>query len=428
MSDFSADLRNKLRRLGVKKGARHLKSAPVKPPPSRFEPSTPSPRRVPQPIEHYFPTGQSMSNQFGDYFVVDTVYRLDAAHGDLRLDALDASAVRTLCQLSQLPDEATDYRNWLFLDTETTGLAGAGTLAFMVGVGFFERNAFVVRQYFLRDLHEEPAMLADLFALAQEKSALVTFNGRTFDIPLLVSRGVLNRQLDPFDEMPHLDLLHPARRIWRRRLGSVALGELEKKLLGVHRTQEDVPGFLIPTLYKQYVMSGDAQEMAGIFYHNRLDILSMVTLLGVLSRAVAQPSAWPHALDRLGIGRWQLAMGQAGAAEETLDALFGDQQMPPMSRQQAGWLLSQQHKRKQQRDRAVALWLALVELQPADRLVLIELAKHAEWHAKELDAALSWTERALECAEAESNWSNSAEIAELRHRKRRIERKLLKIT
>ena len=182
-----------------------------------------------------------MATSDGECFVLDHVYRLDYQHGDDRLvDLLQFSPAAAAPFVQDARLAAHDFRDFLFLDTETTGLAGAGTLAFMVGVGFFEPSPhgerFVVRQYFLRDHGDEPALLLLLDELLAEKAGLVTFNGRSFDVPLLEGRFIMNRMPTDLRDRPHLDLLHPARRLWRHRLGSCALGSLEGSLLGLRRT------------------------------------------------------------------------------------------------------------------------------------------------------------------------------------------------
>ena len=220
-----------------------------------------------------------------------------------------------------------DYRQALFIDTETTGLWGVGTIAFMVGVGFFDGDAFIVRQYFLRDHGEEAAMLKMLDELAADRSAIISFNGRTFDLPLLDNRFVMNRMFSGMFDLPHLDLLGSARRLWRRRLGSVALGALERNLLGIRRTEEDVPGMLIPQMYHDYLRTGDGRELARGFYHNEQDILSMVSVGAQVARLVEQPSEVDPPDDLLSLARWQGKRREWQTSETVLQLAIG-QEMP----------------------------------------------------------------------------------------------------
>ncbi len=192
-----------------------------------------------------------------------------------------------------------DFTQAAYIDTETTGLGGgAGIYAFMVGVGTFEPSPggdlrFVVRQFFMRNPAEEGALLVALTNLLSRYAMTVTFNGRTFDLPLLRARVRYNRWAPDLDydgaslleaDRPHLDLLHPARRVWRRRLGSCRLINLEQQILALHRSTDDVAGHLIPQMYVEYMRTQNAMDINRIFYHNREDIVSMVALAERLSR------------------------------------------------------------------------------------------------------------------------------------------------
>ena len=229
MADQKEDLQKKLRRLGVVRGAGQLKPArKLKPAPPVDEellrPFTPptSPNLSEdddiQPLETLLPGGDIVATADGDCFVLDQVYTLDHQHGNDRLaDLLNFSPAVAAPFVQDERLAQHDSRDFLFLDTGTTGLAGAGTLAFMVGVGFFEpgsqgKDRFVVRQYFLRDHGDEPALLLLLAELLAEKAGFVTFNGRSFDIPLLESRCITNPIPANLRDRPHLAFLHPARR------------------------------------------------------------------------------------------------------------------------------------------------------------------------------------------------------------------------
>src|SRR5690606_37808519 len=170
---------------------------------------------------------------------------------------------------------------------ETTGLSrGTGTYAFLVGVGRFVEGDFRLRQFFMRDYDDEYPMLEALRAELAEAEAIVTFNGRSFDWPLLETRSTMNRLRLP--RLPHLDLLYPARRLWRPIIGGCRLSELEGAVLGLER-HDDVPGYLIPQLYFDFLQTGDATPLTGVLVHNRLDILSMAALVGYVGQAISSP-------------------------------------------------------------------------------------------------------------------------------------------
>ena len=184
----------------------------------------------------------------------------------------------------------------LFLDLETTGLAGgAGSYAFLVGCGWFEPPSpsasagqaacFHGCQFFLADFAAERALLESVAELADGIACVVTYNGKTFDLPLIETRFVLQRMTTPFADMAHVDLLHPARRMWREEDVECRLTYLEQALCG-HAREGDVPGFEIPSRYFQYVRSGDARPLEAVLEHNRLDIISLA-MLTARARAAA---------------------------------------------------------------------------------------------------------------------------------------------
>ncbi len=420
IEQMNEGLQARLKRLGVVKGARHLQSpGPV----SRADRSV-------LPLETFLPGGAEAHTDEGSCFVVDQVYPLATTHGADTLANLPATELTQAIPFAR--DDRLSGRNlreFVFLDTETTGLSGAGTLAFMVGVGYLERQpvpdddgaheVFVVRQYFLRDPGDEVPMLSMLDELLARKSGLVTFNGRSFDLPLLDIRYMMNRRNGRVLDMPHMDLLPLSRRMYRARVGSCALGSLEQSILGVHRTGEDVPGWLIPTLYQNYLRSGDVQPLTGVFYHNRLDLLSMVTLATRLLNEIHQPQAIEEPRDRLSLAKWQADIGQVDKAEETFRQLLAtDLELEPY--QEALWRLAMLYKQSDRRNEAVPYWqqLAVISMDSVDAHV--ELAKFYEWHEIDLSKAILWTEQAL--ALVEKRRPSSALFLKRGELKRRLER------
>ena len=180
-----------------------------------------------------------------------------------------------------------------FLDTETSGLSGGtGTYAFLVGIARFVDGQLVLRQFFMRDPAEEPAMLEAVAQFLAPAQALVTFNGKAFDAPLLTTRYRLHRIPIPYEGYAHLDLLPLARRLWRDRLESRALKYLEQHVLGMTRSSEEVPGYEIPWLYFDYLKSGDARPLAGVFYHNAMDVVAMAALLAHVNEVMRESVRW----------------------------------------------------------------------------------------------------------------------------------------
>ena len=192
----------------------------------------------------------------------------------------------------------------LFLDLETTGLAGgAGTYAFLVGCGWFDGGVFRLRQFFLADFGAERALLEAVGELAGNLACIVTYNGKTFDLPLLETRFSLQRMPTPFADIAHVDMLHPARRMWREEEVECRLTYLEQALCG-HERESDVPGFEIPSRYFQYVRSGDARPLQAVFEHNRLDIVSLAMLTARAAQLLEEgPSAATAGREAFGLGR-----------------------------------------------------------------------------------------------------------------------------
>jgi len=421
---------DKLRRLGVVKGTRNLKPAPPadndRSPFIGDQLSVNAPQSsslIPQSLEKLLPGLELVEANDSACYVLDKVYPLAYQHGQDRLaDLLMCGVGDTAVYLQDDRLNNLNFCDFLFLDTETTGLAGAGTLAFMVGVAFFEKEALVVRQYFLRDFGDEPAMLHLLDELLAERAGLVTFNGRSFDLPLLDARYLMNRMPGRMLNVPHIDLLQPSRRLWRARLGSCALGSLEQSLLGLQRTHEDVPGFLIPGLYHDYLRSGDGRELLRVFYHNEIDMLSMVTLATRVTRLLAQPDPGDHPIDRYSLGKWQAALGLAELSELNLQwAAQGD--LPLDLYHQALFELGRLLKRNGRHAEAVPLWQQIAATTFDDVTAHIELAKFYEWHEPDLAAAIRWTEQAMNLSQSWSQGQAALVRDELEHRLSRLQRK-----
>jgi uncharacterized protein YprB with RNaseH-like and TPR domain len=364
----------------------------------------------------------------GPFFLYREVYVLDYRHGHHTLSQLLAHAPKSAAQLAR--DERlaeVDFRRMAFVDTETTGLAGGtGTYAFLVGVGVFGEERFTVHQFFMRDFHEEPALLHALGDLLDGLEAVVSFNGKRFDMPLLETRFIMARQDPRLVDAPHVDLLPTARRFWKYRLESCALSSLETEVLGVERTQEDVPGWLIPSLYLDYARSGDAREMPGIFYHNAQDILSLVTLMARQCDLLSAPLPVEDEIpgeDLYGLGRLLHDLGDPERAEAAYTQAAATCQVPHVH-EQAMRDLAYLLKRQERRAEALPLWQQLVETAGAV-YACEELAKHYEWHDEDLAQALAWTERGMALAEGwPTNYRRQHTMAELAHRLARLEHKI----
>ena len=440
---MNTDKYRRLRRLGVVKGARNLKSAPRSVTESDDQQSEDYQEenqrdpdlKVNNSLAYFLPGGQIVPTDLGSCFVLDNVYPLSQYHGTDQLgDLLSISVALSEPIVRDKRFVNVQHRDLLFLDTETTGLPGAGTIAFMVGVAFYDylddlssqSDALVVRQYFLRDHGDEAAMLLLLSELLDQKKAIVTFNGKSFDLPLLDNRYLMTGLDEIAGDLlnrPHIDLLPPARRLWSRRLSSCSLGSLEANILGVKRTDEDIPGWAIPGLYFDYLRTGDLSHLKRVFYHNQIDMLSMVTLMGKILRQFSQPTPVDHPLDLVSLGRWQLALGYTSEAEENL-RLAASLDLPMDSYHQTLHLLGTLLKRDGRRSDAVPFWQQIAVTAIDDVTAHIELAKAFEWHLDDLDAAKYWTKQAISLCDNQDKTDIQSTYDELMHRLNRLESKL----
>ncbi|MGH6629151.1 MAG: ribonuclease H-like domain-containing protein, partial [Burkholderiales bacterium] len=310
-------------------------------------------------------------------------------------------------------------RSVIFLDTETTGLSGgAGTVAFLVGVGRWSSSGFTVAQYLMRDYHEERAMLLGLQESLAGAEALITFNGKAFDIPLLQSRFVLARQSWPLAGVVHLDLLHPARRIWKLRLGNCCLANLESHILGIER-ENDIPGHLIPQVYFQYVRTHNPQGIGNILNHNRQDIETLARLAVRMSEIFSgQASEELAPVDLFSAGRYAHALGERELAVRWNEAallrgLPGDREVEAKKAKAA------RLKELKMYSEAAELWRDLSERSEAFlEDVHEELAIYYEHRKGNLEEALILSERAL------AQLQDQATLKRWEHRRARVAMKM----
>lgn len=419
---MTSDLRDRLRKLGVHKGAAHIAAAPK-----------PKRRRG---IESLI-DGEVIETDYGPTFVHRERYAPDYVHGKFALGAALSQSKAVAAELAGLPSptdgrgdggEGFDLRRAAFIDTETTGLAGGtGTFAFLVGVGTFDEDGtFVLRQYFLRSPDEEPAMLLHIAETLDQCDAIVSFNGRGFDLPLLTTRFTLIRLFPRILAAPHLDLLMPARRLWRGRLESCSLSSLEDNVLDVRRDQADISGAFIPEMYFDYLRTGDASEMPRVMYHNVIDILSMVTLSTQLIQLFDRAqTANRNAGDLYALGKWHADHDQRDQAEIYLQQAI-DLADDPETHHAAALRLATLYKQLERRAEAVPLWEAVADRPEISAIdACVELAKHFEWHARDLPYAVHWTQHALELADDLPPGFVRDEVkAGLEHRLARVTKKL----
>ena len=353
-------------------------------------------RVAPEPPETVL-GGQLVETDAGPLLTVRREFPLDHRHGRVALEralAVSADALRVLGRDGAPPDP----RRLLFLDTETTGLAGGtGTYAFLVGAGWIEDDRVVVVQHFMRDLDEEPALLAALAPLLERASALVTFNGSGFDVPLLETRFILGRRRWPA-ALPHVDLMHPARRVWAARFVDCRLLTLEREVLG-HLREQDVAGALIPSVYFEFLRRRHPAPLGPVFTHNRYDVLFLVALLGWLGHALGdgEPDL-DDGLDLAGVGRlWERADPERAVACYRAALAVG---LPVPAAHGVRLRLAAWEKRRARWESACALWQAATAATAFDPRPWEELAKYHEHRARDAVAAQGIIAAALRHARA----------------------------
>lgn len=372
-------LAERLKTLGVKKGAGQL-VAPV--------------ARSTYPIEDIVP-GRFVDNPGGSAFLCENRYASLYKQGQVGLEfRTPLQVIADWAGAESITQNVLD--EFAFLDTETSGLSGGtGTFAFLIGVGRFINREFQLAQFFMRDPLEEPAMLLALEGFLAPCNTLVTFNGKSFDAPLLNTRYTLQGWPSPMKRMAHIDLLHLSRRLWRDRLISRTLGNIEVQILGAKRSEEEIPGWMIPQMYFDFLRNGDARPLKRVFYHNEMDVLSMAALLNMTANLLEEPLADSNIppSDQAAMARLYEDLGYLDLAENFYsNSLEGD--LSGELRIKTILSLASLRKRRGDYLNAIPLWEKAIGEGSIEAYV--ELAKYYEHRAKDLQAALYWTEAALD--------------------------------
>ena len=364
----------------------------------------PSPRTAPISLQQVL-GGEIRQNAAGQFFFRQQKLPVSLCHGPGCL----AQAQQLLSEeISTLDSRLLgfDLRNALYLDTETTGLSGGtGTHAFLVGLAYFHQDepVLVIEQLMMREHCEEKAMLEYLRERVEQASGLVTFNGKSFDAPLLDTRFCLNRLRTRLEDESHLDLLPVARRLWSAALPDCRLETLERELLGLPRS-EDIPGWLIPQVYFRYLQTQDPRGLAVVAEHNRRDILAMVGLVAGLSGYLREPLLLDHRFradltrhEDCALGRLFFRLRRFEQAQLLLERAFWESGVADSTTgaPSAGPLLARLYNRLGQGGKACEVWQAMLRQRPDHDGSLEGLAKHLEHREKDFPSALCLTERAL---------------------------------
>src|SRR5437899_3773016 len=342
------------------------------------------------------------TNHFGEHLAVRNWFSTP--------EFIDPSST-TLELLSRTRDESLtrqtraaleDPERWLFLDTETTGLAGGtGTYAFLIGLAWWDAGGLQVVQFFMRDFAEEHSLLEELSQRVAERPVLITFNGKSFDWPLLENRFTMTRSIAVPKLAAHLDLLHPARALWKLRLGSVRLVELERLVLdaprlGWHR-DDDVASALIPQFYFDYLRGGPVEPLAGVVRHNQMDLRGLAALFGKVNALLSEPSSAAtgfESLDLFGLSRFLQRRGDSNRAHSACTQAL-EMGLPAEFLPRARRDLALMAKRRGEHARAAELWQEIVADSNDGIHACEQLAIYFERHVKDLVKATEFAELAL---------------------------------
>jgi uncharacterized protein YprB with RNaseH-like and TPR domain len=319
-------------------------------------------------VEPMLPKGEEEITPYGRHYVVRKILDSEHCHGKVRLGRFSCDDLRRLMTVMQEKEAVPDRDSIVYLDTETTGMQGAGMVPFLVGLGYFKGDDFHIVQYFIRDFDEEPAMLHALGKMLEEFRLVVTYNGATFDIPLLESRFILARFENPLLGMPHLDLLTGARRLWRNGHGSCRLVALEREIVSFLRGP-DIPGSMIPRVYFDFVNRGSSSvhpedpahlKMKSVFTHNVYDIVSLAALtVCACDRVTAEPALFDNPLDLYSLARI-LENTPDWKRSRLLYEIARQSGLPEPACSRAGESLAVLYRRSGEHERALAICMELI--------------------------------------------------------------------
>ncbi|WEK55821.1 MAG: ribonuclease H-like domain-containing protein [Candidatus Cohnella colombiensis] len=378
-------------------------------------------------------------NEWGSFLLRTIRYPLPHRHGRYALEDLKPYVTYLDAVAARQNTEAVpiDLQRMLFLDTETTGLGvGTGNVPFMIGIGYYTDQAFIVEQTLIRHPGEEKAMLHYLLDHLKRTTHLVTYNGRTFDWPVIVNRYIMNGWRSNGVEPAQLDFLHPSRALWRNTLTSCRLSMVEKARLGVKR-EDDVPGSLAPVLYIQYLNDGDASHLRGVYAHNEQDVLSLASLSVHFAYLLSEEEQKLEEVEGEELYRtacWLEKHGNGEQAERLFNRLLERDILP---QEQWGLALAARYKKLGKFNQAIGLWQQCAKLTEQAFVpkvdAHIELAIYYEHRSKELLTALNYVDSALSLLQRMASVSRvsnrlTEQKAALIHRAERLKNKISRQT
>ena len=403
-------LTNKLKSLGVQLGADKIK-APGKP------------TAFPCLLDIFNGSWENTSS--GDCFVIRKTFHPDYVQGntslfnDLDLNILEGDP--SLVGISSIPLD-----QFLFIDTETTGLAGgAGTYVFLIGAAKYKNGKFHFAQFFLQDPAAEPAQLAALEKFCINTKVIISYNGKSFDLPRIKTRYKFNGWPPPFEDVYHLDLLHVARRLWKSHLSSCSLGDIEHHLLGKTRSSLDIPGWKVASVFFDYLSSGDPTPLSSVFYHNEEDVISLIAFLKYIIDRLSNPLSKKYLAndDLVSIGIYLATQKQNDSGKLVLSHVIENIDLPDHLHNSALIQLASLYKKTGDYSKAVPLWEIIASRDFIQAHT--ELAMYYEHKRFDYQEAIHWSLSAVEVITKQSK-SETREntLQAFDHRLSRLKRKL----
>ena len=331
-------------------------------------------------------------NQFGEHLLLRRWFS-ESVGCESPEGRLDRAALRLLAPGA--PESVCDPQQWLFLDTETTGVVGGtGTYPFLIGIAWWDAGGLEVEQFFMREYSEEHSVLVALAERMAERRVLVTFNGKSFDWPLLETRYQMTRKIRVPSPRAHLDFLHPARNLWRLRLGSARLPELERHVLGWNRGA-DVMSEFIPQMYFDYLRGGSPEPLVPIFHHNQMDLRGLAGLASRTLRILSDPELHgQHALELFGVSRICERRGETARARRLYERSIASE-LPAETALAAQRFLARLAKRDGDHTQACELWEKMLGASREGLEAYEQLAIHYERRLRSPQRALKLVEKAL---------------------------------
>jgi uncharacterized protein YprB with RNaseH-like and TPR domain len=363
--------------------------------------------------------GVKSENSLGEFFYQELSYPEDYNHGIVTFQDLTQKTSRV-----NLPDNHTkiNLRDCIFLDTETTGLAqSGGTFAFMIGVGFFNEAQFHLRQYFLVEPSQEDAMLLDLLNLLEQFSTIVSYNGISFDVPIIKSRIRYHRLPSDIHRKDHIDLLKYARMLFRFQFNDRSLKNMEFNVLKFYRSEEEIPGYLAPVIYKEYLENKEIEKIEGVFYHNAMDIISLAAFISIVNEISSQNKEYYDKYETLNfsIAKQYEKNKIFEKALETYEITAKQTNLSDNIKINCYLSLARIYKKQNQVDLAINNWYKAAKYNNLE--AHIELAKVYEHNLRNYTLAIEFCQKALSILENEiESITNKRLIEACKHRLNRL--------